>query len=63
MSQELLNVLRVAVLGEQNGGGGMPEVIEPEGLREPGALESRLEGSGQVALVRGVPTLEGKTRS
>jgi hypothetical protein len=60
--EEILDILRVDVAAEQQRGAGVPEVVQVGALRQPGALEEILERAHNVAVGRGVPTVEGKTR-
>jgi hypothetical protein len=43
----------VDVSGEEQGGAGVPEVVEPDHLGQGGALEQVLERARQVAVVQG----------
>lgn len=43
MPHALLDLLRMGALGDQEGSAGVPEIVKPEGRRESGADNGRLE--------------------
>ncbi len=55
MPEQLGDYLRVNALRQQQGGAGVPEVVEAY-LRQPGTPEERLEVAGHEVRVVGVPS-------